>query len=208
MMEQATLNKPASEKECPIPLFLEFKASGLKYGSYPIEVAWSLSEGRIESWFINPSNVPSWTVWDAEWEHTHGVSQESLRLFGRSPQWLARRMNASLAGKTLHSDGARFACYLLHRLFKAACIRPSFTLEDAGSLYRRYLAPETLGLLVTQVWRSVSHRQRAALEISRHQVLWSLIRESGGALAPEPARLRQDPVIAHRPPKCSSGGLR
>ncbi len=181
MIEQATLNKPASEIECPIPLFLEFKASGLKDGSYPIEVAWSLPDGRIESRLINPSNVPSWIVWDAEWEYTHGVSQDSLRLFGRSPQWLAQRMNAKLAGKTLHSDGAPFACYLLHRLFKAARIHPSFTLEDAGSLYRRYLTPETLGMLFTQAWRSVSHRHRAALEISRHQVLWSLIMESGGA---------------------------
>lgn len=197
MIEQATLNKPASEIDSPIPLFLEFKASSLKHGSYPIEAAWSLPDGRIESRLINPSNVFSWTVWDPEWEYTHGVSQESLRLFGRSPQWLAERMNAKLAGKTLYSDDAPFGRYLLHRLFKAAGIRPSFTLEDPGSLYRVCLSPETLSLLYTQAWRSVSHRHRAALEITRHKLLWSLIMERCGVLAPKPARLRQNPVNAH-----------
>lgn len=186
MIEQATVSKPKSELHVPFPLFLEFTASSLKEDGYPIEVAWSLPDGRIESRLINPSSVPSWTVWDVEWEDTHGVSPQSLRLFGRPPRWLAGRMNAMLAGKTLYSDNAPFARYLLDRLFETRGIRPSFTLEAAESLYRHYLSSETLRLC-TQAWRSVSHRHRAALEITRHRVLWNLVLEKcGHAFVPEP----------------------
>ncbi len=175
--EQATLDKPGSELPLPFPLFLEITASSLKPGGYPIEAAWSRPDGRIESRLVNPSRVPSWTVWDAESEYTHGISEESLRLFGKSPRWLAERMNATLVGTTLYTNDASCACYLLHRLFETTGIRPSFTLDDARSLYRRYLSPETLIQLCTQAWRSVPHRHRAALEITYHRVLWNLIME-------------------------------
>lgn len=46
------------------PCFIDFEASSLEHNSYPIEVAWSDADGRIESWLIDTSGVPSWTDWD------------------------------------------------------------------------------------------------------------------------------------------------
>ena len=41
-----------------IPSFIDFEASSLTVKSYPIEVAWNLEDGTIESHLISPAGVP------------------------------------------------------------------------------------------------------------------------------------------------------
>ncbi|MGH8583686.1 MAG: hypothetical protein ACREWG_13085 [Gammaproteobacteria bacterium] len=158
------------------PCFMDFEASSLRHGSYPIEVAWSLENGRIESWLIDPSGVPAWTDWDTEVERdTHGLSRDMLRLLGRSPRWVTRRLNTIFAGRALSCDGGQFDHFWLYRLFKAAGVRPTFELVDAGDLFERYLAPATLTAFAEEARRLIGRRHRAALDVSYLQALWRLI---------------------------------
>ena len=124
------------------PRFFDFEASSLRHNSYPIEVAWSDADGRIESWLIDPSRIPAWTDWDDRVEEElHGLSRDALRLLGRSPSWVAQRLNETCAGQALYCDGGPFDGYWLYRLFQAAGVRPAFALEDARDLVERHLAP-------------------------------------------------------------------
>ena len=160
----------------PFPCFIDFEASSLEHNSYPIEVAWSDADGRIESWLMDPSGVSSWTDWDDRIEaELHGLSQETLRLLGCSPSWVARRLNEACAGQALYCDGGPFDHYWLYRLFQAAGVRPAFKLADAGDLFERYLAPESLTALAKKARSLVGYRHRAAPDVHYQQVLWRLI---------------------------------
>ncbi|MCP4993658.1 MAG: hypothetical protein GY934_07720, partial [Gammaproteobacteria bacterium] len=86
--------------------FIDFQASGLSVSKgYPIQVAWSLPIGAVESWFIRPDN--NWDAdegWDAETEAQHGFSRTFIHEDGCDTKWLCRRMNEQLAGQTLYTD--------------------------------------------------------------------------------------------------------
>ncbi|HEY7545418.1 MAG TPA: hypothetical protein VID27_11070 [Blastocatellia bacterium] len=101
----------------PIPCFLDFEASSLAMESYPIEVAWSLEDGSIESHLISPASVVDWTDWDAEAEKVHGIPRDEIIAHGKPPAWVCQRMNEQLAGKTLYTDAPRFDGRWLARLF-------------------------------------------------------------------------------------------
>ncbi len=167
-----------------LPCFMAFQASSRGHGSYPIEVAWSLEDGRIESWLIDPSEVPEWTDWDAAIERDHDArSREMLRVHGCSPRAVAPRLNEVLAGRTLYCDGGQFDRWWRHRLFQAAGTGPTFSLADADDLFAYYLAPGPLAALARQASRLFGKRHRAALEVGYLQALWGLIaEESDGAL--------------------------
>ena len=148
----------------------------MRHNSYPIEVAWSDADGRIESWLIDPSRIPAWTDWDDRVEEElHGLSRAALRLLGRSPSWIAQRLNETCAGQALYCDGGPFDGYWLYRLFQAAGVRPAFALEDAGDLFERHLAPQSLTALAQKARSLVGLRHRAVPDVQYQQVLWRLI---------------------------------
>ena len=49
--------------------FLDFEASSLEKGGFPVEVGWVLEDGTEEAHLIRPA--PDWTVWSAEAEAIH-----------------------------------------------------------------------------------------------------------------------------------------
>ena len=100
------------------PLFLDIEASSLGSASYPIEVAWSCPDASIESHLISPAGIASWTDWSMAAERLHGLSREQLLTEGKSPAWVARRLNEQLAGQTLHSDNPDYDWFWLEELFK------------------------------------------------------------------------------------------
>ncbi len=163
-----------------LPLFLDFEASSLGHKSYPIEVAWSYPDGRIEAWLIDPSGVPGWSDWDAEVERTvHGISRAALSIIGRSPRWVARRLNARLAGQTVYCDGGELDEFWRYRLFQAAGLRPSFQLREVGDLFERYRPAPALEVLARNARAVAGQRHRAALDVGCLQLLWALIGEHG-----------------------------
>ena len=118
------------------PCFIDVEASGLGRGSYPIEIAWSMPDGSIESHLINPAFIPHWTHWDDYAEETiHRISRDLLAREGKSPVWVAQRMNTCLDGITLHSDAVDFDDDWVSTLFKAARVEPAFWIIGIETLW-------------------------------------------------------------------------
>ena len=76
--------------------FLDFEASSLMKGSFPIEIAWVDQDGRGESHLIRPTD--EWMTlndgqpeWSAESERVHGIPLATLIAEGVDAAWVARR---------------------------------------------------------------------------------------------------------------------
>ncbi|SUE63190.1 3'-5' exonuclease [Roseomonas gilardii] len=83
----------------PTPLlFLDFEASSLLPGTFPIEVGWCTEAGQVESHLIHPGAFPQ-GQWSFESEAIHGISQERLCAEGRPAVEVAHRFLEVAAGK-------------------------------------------------------------------------------------------------------------
>src|ERR1700682_889853 len=92
-----------------VPVFYDCEASCI--GGLPIEIGWafvdpSTAEIRSESHLVRPpSHWDLDPVWDPDAQRLHRISKEQLFATGRPPVEIARRMNETLAGRELFSDG-------------------------------------------------------------------------------------------------------
>lgn len=112
-----------------LPCFLDFEASSLNPGSYPIQVAWSLPDSRIECWLISPAGIEEWDDWDSNAQAIHLIPRDQLYTHGRPPHEVAARMNAQLGGRILYADSGldRMWC---QTLFEVAELSPVFAIGD------------------------------------------------------------------------------
>ena len=115
-----------------IPAILDFEASGLGRGSYPIEVGYVLSDGRSGCQLIRPE--PEWQAWDPAAERLHGISRAQLLRHGRPAREVARQLNGELRGEILYSDAWGSDLSWLSLLFDAAGLVPLFRLESLRKL--------------------------------------------------------------------------
>jgi DNA polymerase III epsilon subunit-like protein len=106
---------------------LDFEASGLGQGSYPIEVGIVLNNGHAYHSLISP--CLSWTHWTQSAENIHGISREDLTRYGKPLKQVCEEMNTLCAGQTLYSDCWVLDSQWLSRLFGAAGMHPSFQLS-------------------------------------------------------------------------------
>lgn len=112
---------------------IDFEASGLGSGSFPIEVAWNTTDGQVESYMISPETVSAWRDWSTKAEALHGLSHDELVVSGKSPDWVCRRLIEGLRGRRVLSDNPGFDAEWLSRLFKAARVdNPGIVIEDLG----------------------------------------------------------------------------
>jgi hypothetical protein len=157
------------------PVFLDFEASSLASASYPIEVAWSLPDGSIESHLISPAGIERWNDWSAQAERLHGISRAQLVAEGQSPAWVCRRLNERLAGRVVYTDAPEYDRTWLDELF-AACWggAPSFVLASADELLLEMLAPRfpkradavrELVAIKDEVRRRLPQRHRARWDV-------------------------------------------
>jgi hypothetical protein len=119
----------SSETNEELPIFCDFEASSFR--GDPVEVAWSMPDGRIESYLIRPA--PHWTDWSPEAEAVHGISRETLRAEGRPVEEVAARMNEALAGRVVLTDAPEFDERWCARLFDAAGLETRFRFDQAFS---------------------------------------------------------------------------
>lgn len=159
------------------PAFIDFEASSLDLiASYPIEVGVSLPDGSLHSWLIAPHVL--WNDWSESAEAIHGISRETLCNEGREVRDVAHELNA-LIGDAVYCDAWTFDSFWLHRLFRAARVRPTFMLESISSILNahqvqhwaeiRQQVIETLGLpvhraandalILQETWRRVADDQ-------------------------------------------------
>lgn len=116
-------------------VFLDFEASALSEGSYPIEVGWVFEDGRSESHLIRPA--PEWTVWDPEAEAIHGVSREQLLEEGADLADVAARMLDQLSGHALYVTAPSWDGQWLSLLLRAAGLpRHALRLKDSDEAHR------------------------------------------------------------------------
>jgi len=164
------------------PCFLDCEASSLRCDSYPIEVAWSLEDGSIESHVLNPELIVGWDDWDASSERIHGLGRGYLSENGENPQLVAQRMSAVLVGKTLYSDAKAYDEFWVQRLYAAAGLEMAFTVD---CLYKgllidvlpRYVLndPAELNQLAEKVRAQIGGREhRAAWDVEYLQKLYQL----------------------------------
>ncbi|HEU4389252.1 MAG TPA: hypothetical protein VFV34_15725 [Blastocatellia bacterium] len=166
-----------------LPTFLDFEASSLSDRSYPIEVAWNLSDGTVEAHLISPASIEAWTDWSAEAEMVHGIARTRLLAHGESPHSVCDRMNGELGGRIVYTDAPSFDGMWLAAMFDA-CRRPvQFELRHIDDLLVKMVCPElpgrTYGLLkidlLKQEARRLKPRQhRAAWDVEYLIQLWRL----------------------------------
>ena len=104
-----------------MPMFLDFEASGLYNGSYPIEagMAWDeAGESRSEGFLIIPDK--GWQSWSRESEVIHGLSRAQLTAEGISVEQAAMRVLRRIeAADTVHSDAPDYEKVWLDTLLTA-----------------------------------------------------------------------------------------
>src|SRR5688500_4216745 len=142
-----------------LPCFLDFDASSLRYASHPIEVAWSLEDGTVETYLIKPAW--DWSDWDSNAEAAHGLSQQELNAQGLPAWQVAQRMNEPLAGRTLHSDAPEYDGFWLERLVEHHSEEPQFTLRHFDALFPR-LSPDSIAARAQLARYRVAGRQHRA----------------------------------------------
>lgn len=174
-------------QEAAPPAFLDFEASSLASASYPIEVAWSLPDGSIESHLISPASIARWTDWSPKAERLHGLSRAQLLTEGQSPAWICRRLNEQLAGQMVYTDAPDYDRTWLDELF-AACWAgaPNFTLASAdelliGMLVQRFAnradAVRGLAAIKNEVRQRLQQRHRARWDVDYLVELWRFVNE-------------------------------
>lgn len=167
------------------PVVLDIEASSLASASYPIEVAWALPDGAIESHLISPAAVPHWTDWHPQAERLHGIRREQLLAEGKAPAWVCARMNEQLAGLTVFSDAPVYDETWLQALFAACWKRPSFQLSPLSlddwllaQLQRTLPSPEARQRLAErrqQARQATSLQHRAHGDVQYLHEFWRLV---------------------------------
>jgi len=141
-----------------LPAILDFEASGLGRGSYPIEVGYILSDSRSGCMLIRPE--ADWERWDPKAEQLHGIPRSLLLRNGRSAVEVARSLNNALAGLTLYSDAWGNDQSWLALLFDRAGFSALFRLEALRSVLTEAQA---------QIWQSTRQTVARELALERHR---------------------------------------
>lgn len=148
--------------------FVDFEASGLDLiHSYPIQVAWSQSDGSIESYYIRP--VDTWTYWDNQAEiEVHEISRDYLFQVGKDVKWVAERMNAALTGRVACWDGGQWDRFWCDRLFVAAGRERNFEIKE----YQDPVLPPNVAARIGMVARELAGRSHDAGNDVRYLLIY------------------------------------
>jgi hypothetical protein len=118
-------------------LFVDFEASALEDGSFPIEIGWCSTDGRGEAHLIRPT--ADWTALSAASQAVHGISQEWLLAEGKPVEVVARRAVSAFSPKRamVLSYAPPFDQFWLDKLFAAGAIRMRVRLLSLWQELRR-----------------------------------------------------------------------
>lgn len=126
------------------PAFIDFEASSLDLiASYPIEVGICMPDGTLHSWLIAPHVL--WQDWSESAERIHGISRSTLDAEGSPVREVAHHLN-ELLPEHVFCDAWTFDSFWLHRLFRAAGVRPEFQLESISMLLNTQQVREWSGV--------------------------------------------------------------
>lgn len=166
-----------------VPIFLDFEASSLASNSYPIEVAWNLPDGSIESHLIYPAGTSKWTDWSPKAQEIHGISHDDLVTHGKTPAWVCRRMNEQLVEQIVYTDAPDYDGMWLAELFSQFWDEPKFELRHVDVLLVHLVCPNIAGRveglakiesLKEEARKIVGRQHRAAWDVQYLIELWKL----------------------------------
>lgn len=141
-----------------LPSFIDFEASSLDLvASYPIEVGICLGNGDVKSWLIKPHVL--WKDWSERAARIHGIDRDQLELEGLEVHQVAQELNETLTG-IVYCDAWTFDSFWLHRLYKAAQMKPGFQLDSIASL---------LSDAQVRCWQDVHKGVIDEIQLTRHR---------------------------------------
>ncbi len=118
-------------------MVIDFEASSLDQDSYPIEVGiacWPAPDEPVLGWSTLIRPAEDWTRqghWSPASAKVHGIRGSDLVANGHSPERVVAALNKALGPDGVAwCDGADYDEHWTGVLFKAAKIRPAFTLGD------------------------------------------------------------------------------
>lgn len=169
--------------------FLDFEASGLLFGSYPIEagivgdgLSWS-SLIRCDEW------LDELHLWDPVSEDVHGISRANIMEFGLSPRLVAEELMDIVGGCYVFSDARfydqRWLDMLLH---EAGVEEPWPILLNADELFRAAIQSGAgIDTVYAHAESVVPVRHRAEADAAHLYEAWAeclrIAGEGGGILA-------------------------
>ena len=129
---------PSWRTQLPWPLsVIDFEASSLDLDSYPIEAGiacWPAPDEPVFGWSALIRPAGAWTRqghWSPASAKVHGIRGSDLVAHGHPPEQVAAALNEALGpGGVGWCDGGEYDGHWTATLFKAANIRPTFTLGD------------------------------------------------------------------------------
>lgn len=126
-----------------MPLFVDFEASGLHRGSYPIEVGWATPDGMMEGHLIAPTKAWLTTRWDPKAQSIHGIELERLCVVGEPVDQVAAALRSAAEGRRLFADNVSYDERWLAMLLGAAGVEaPDLRLLCADRLFKDMAATQ------------------------------------------------------------------
>ena len=120
----------------PWPLItIDFEASSLDEGTYPIEVGvcrWTAADQPIEGWSALLVPIPAWREhgsWSAASQEIHGIHREELE-HGLSPTDAIVALNAITGGHPAFCDGGGHDFHWARMMARASGVRPTWPIGD------------------------------------------------------------------------------
>lgn len=162
-------------------IIIDFEASSLVHGSYPIEIAWGGIDQPVQSYLIRPSDrwIEESHLWSYEAEEAHGLSIEYVIENGNELVEVAKKAVDSLtSGDAVYSDNPEYDQGWLDILCKEAGIRnDAIEIQDFNKLL--------LGFADTKMIQDAYYRasqlspptHRAARDVEFLVTVYNLCRE-------------------------------
>jgi hypothetical protein len=175
-------------------LFVDFEATSLPPGSYPIEVGWALRhDAPPSSTLIRPA--AEWTdlIWDPVAAEIHGIDQRQVQKDGRPAFLVAKEIAAIFARHSVISDAPDANGAWLDQLLDLIADAPKAIIYDARRVADALAsALGTTAATARFIWREVEQsnpaEHRAGPDAARLAAIFAGIAE----------RSRQQPVGDHQ----------
>lgn len=118
---------------------IDFEASSLEEGSYPIEVGvavWPRKDAPITVWSTLIRPIDDWRRfghWSLASRRVHGIAMSELAA-GMAAQDVAALLNEELGSGLVWCDGGPYDAYWLRTLFGVSNLKPTFALGNWSAL--------------------------------------------------------------------------
>ncbi len=158
--------------------FLDFEASSILPGSFPIEVAWVDQDGRGETCLIRPAPgwlSPSRWQWDPVSASIHGITLGVLEHEGEDARMVARRLAEAVGGVPVYSDAPSYDGHWLAMLLDQGGMEGAVSLSNVRDAYGMACLPlferlpKSEGIMKSARWAMETMRMRQVVSAAEDE---------------------------------------